>query len=154
MQGSKQHFGPRPSLAVLGPVKVTASGSFGGAKLGDLEGKLGYWEVILKLSWAMLRHVEVLKKDKLGRKRGSGSQEQPRMEIRKRDKVGRQGRSGSQEQLRKEITKGDKLGRKRGSSSQEQPRMEIMQRDKLGRRGGSGSQELPRRDIMKGDKPG
>ena len=28
-----------------------------GAKLGDLEGKLGYWEVMLKSSWAMLRYV-------------------------------------------------------------------------------------------------
>ena len=26
-----------------------------GAKLGDLEGKLGHREVMLKLSWAMLR---------------------------------------------------------------------------------------------------
>ena len=30
---------------------------FLGAKLGDLEGKLGYRQVMLKLSWAMLCHV-------------------------------------------------------------------------------------------------
>ena len=46
MQGSK------PSLAMLGPVLA--------AKLGDFEGKLGYREVMLKLSWAMLCHVEAI----------------------------------------------------------------------------------------------
>ena len=52
MQGSKHYFGPRlgPSLAILGPVKV----SLLGAKLGDLEGKLGYREVMFKLNGAML----------------------------------------------------------------------------------------------------
>ena len=36
----------------MGPVALRL-----GAKLGDLEGKLGYREVMLKLSWAMLCHV-------------------------------------------------------------------------------------------------
>ena len=31
-----------------------------GAKLGGLEGKLGYREVMLKLSWAMLCDVEAI----------------------------------------------------------------------------------------------
>ena len=46
MQGSKQHFGLRlgPSLAILGPVKV----------FGSFEGKLGYREVMLKLSQTLL----------------------------------------------------------------------------------------------------
>ena len=61
MQGSKQHFGPRlgPSLAILGPVKVSGSystaswgkvgGSWGqvGLSGGHVEAKLGY--VMLKL---------------------------------------------------------------------------------------------------------
>ena len=49
------------SLAILGPVKV--SGSYSSAscgKLGDLEDKLGYREVMLKLRWAMLCHVEAI----------------------------------------------------------------------------------------------
>ena len=51
MQGSKQHFGRRlgPSLAILCPVKALLLA----AMLGDLEGKL-------KLSWAMLCHVEAI----------------------------------------------------------------------------------------------
>ena len=52
---------------------------------------------------------EIMKGGKLGRQRGSSSQEQPR--IMKRDKLGRQGGSGSQEQPRRDIMKGDKLGR-------------------------------------------
>ena len=56
MQGSKQHFGPRlgPSLAILGPAKASgATALLLAAKLGDLEGKLSYRGVMLKLSWAM-----------------------------------------------------------------------------------------------------
>ena len=56
MQGSKQRVGPRlgPSLAIF------ATGLLLAAKLGDLEGKLGYRKVMLKLSWAMLCHVEAI----------------------------------------------------------------------------------------------
>ena len=42
-----------PSLAIL-----EATALLLGAKLGDLEGKLGNREVMLKLSWAMLYHAE------------------------------------------------------------------------------------------------
>ena len=63
MQGWKQHFGPRsgpswPSWALLSYPEATAMVL--GAKLGDLEGKLGYREVMLKLSWAMLCYVEAI----------------------------------------------------------------------------------------------
>ena len=44
-------------VAILGPVKVSGSYS---SRLGDLEGKLSYREVILKLSMAMLCHVEAI----------------------------------------------------------------------------------------------
>ena len=91
---------------------------------------------------------------KLGRQGDSDSQEQPRKEIIKRDKLERQGGSGSQEK-RREIVKGDKgeaaaksspEGKSeretslRGSGSQEQ-RREIVKGDKVGRQGGSGGQE-------------
>ena len=54
MQGSKQHFGPRlgqvwPSWALLRYLEATAL--LLAAKLGDLEGKLRYREVMLKLTW-------------------------------------------------------------------------------------------------------
>ena len=42
----------------LGPLEATAL--LLGAKLGDLEGKFGYREVMLKLSRAMLCHVEAI----------------------------------------------------------------------------------------------
>ena len=60
MQGSKQHFGPRlgASWALLRYLEATAL--LLGAKLGDLEGKLGYREAMLKLSWAMLCYVEAI----------------------------------------------------------------------------------------------
>ena len=51
-----------------------------------------------------------MKGDKLGRRGGSGSQEQPRREITKGDRLGRHGGRGRQE----------REGRQ-GSSSQEQP---------------------------------
>ena len=56
MQGSKQRFGPRlgPSLAILGPARYLEATAL------LLEGKLGYREVMLKLSWAMLCHVEAI----------------------------------------------------------------------------------------------
>ena len=52
-------FGPRlgPSLATLGPVKVLyleATAMLLGAKLGDLEGKLGCRGVVFKPSWGIL----------------------------------------------------------------------------------------------------
>ena len=60
MQGSRQDFGPRlgkvwPPWALLRYLEAIAL--LLGAKWGDLEGKLGYLEVMLKLSWAMLRYV-------------------------------------------------------------------------------------------------
>ena len=59
MQGSKQHFGPR-----LGPSAILrypdATALLLGARLGGLEGKFSYREVMLKLSWAMLCHVEAI----------------------------------------------------------------------------------------------
>ena len=63
MQGWKQHLGPDwgqvwPSWALLRYLEATALLLV--AKLGDLEGKLGYREVMLKLSWAMLCHVEAI----------------------------------------------------------------------------------------------
>ena len=45
-----------PSWALLRYLEATAL--FLAAKFGDVEGKLGYREVMLKLSWAMLCHVE------------------------------------------------------------------------------------------------
>ena len=57
MQGWKQHFGPRsmPSWPSWTPLRcLEATAMLLGAKLGDLEGKLGHREVMLKLSWAML----------------------------------------------------------------------------------------------------
>ena len=54
MQGSRQRYCGQvwPSWA--------AQLYFLGARLGDFEGKLNYREVILKLSWAMLCHVEAI----------------------------------------------------------------------------------------------
>ena len=77
MQGSKQHFGPRlgPSLAILGPVKATAL--LLGEKLGDLEGKLGYREVMFKLSWAMLCYVEAICQILFGHVAGFASKNAP-----------------------------------------------------------------------------
>ena len=64
LQGSRQHFGPRlgPSLATLGPALqyLEATALLLAAKLGDLEGRLGYRGVMLKLSWAMLCYVEAI----------------------------------------------------------------------------------------------
>ena len=60
MRGSKQHFGPRSglSLAILGPVRVSGSySSASGGKVGDSWGQVG---LSLKLSWAMLCHVEAI----------------------------------------------------------------------------------------------
>ena len=48
-----------PSWALLRYLEATAL--LLAAKLGDLEGKLGYREVMLKLSWAMFCHVEAVK---------------------------------------------------------------------------------------------
>ena len=62
MQGWKQHFGPRsgPSWPSWAPLRyLEATATLLGAKLGDLEGKLGHREVVLKLSWAMLCSKEV-----------------------------------------------------------------------------------------------
>ena len=47
-----------PSWALLRYLEATAL--LLAAKLGDLEGKLAYREVMLKLSWAMLCHVEAI----------------------------------------------------------------------------------------------
>ena len=47
-----------PSWALLRYLEATAL--LLGAKSGDLEGKLGYREVMLKLSWAMLYYVEAI----------------------------------------------------------------------------------------------
>ena len=80
MQGSKQHFGPRwrPSLAILGPVirYLEATALLLAAKLGHLEGKLGYRGVMLELSWAMLCllcHAEAICQILLGRVVGFAS---------------------------------------------------------------------------------
>ena len=75
----------------------------------------------------------------------------------KRDKLGRQGGRGSQEQARMEIMKGDKW---RETRRQRQPRAEwrSWKETNEGRQGGSGSQEQPRMERdheerqMKGDK--
>ena len=49
------------SLAILALLRyLEATAMLLGAKLGDLEGKLRYWEVMLKLSWAMLCYVEAI----------------------------------------------------------------------------------------------
>ena len=47
-----------PSWALLRYLEATAL--LLAAKLGDLEGKLGYRAVMLKLSWAILCHVEAI----------------------------------------------------------------------------------------------
>ena len=47
-----------PSWALLRYLEATALLLV--AKLGDLEGKLGYREVMFKLSWAMLCYVEAI----------------------------------------------------------------------------------------------
>ena len=53
-------LGP-PSLAILGLLRhLEATALLLAAKLGDLEGKLGYREVMLKLSRAMLCQVEAI----------------------------------------------------------------------------------------------
>ena len=66
--------------------------------------------------------MDIMKGNKLGRRGGSGSQEQPRREIMKKNKRGRQGGSGSQDQPRREIMKVNMRGRQGGSGRQEQHR--------------------------------
>ena len=69
-------FGPDrgqvwPSWALLRYLEATAL--LLAAKLGDLEGKLGYREVMLKLRWAMLCHVEAISQFLLGHAVGFAS---------------------------------------------------------------------------------
>ena len=57
MQGWKQHFGPRlePSLAILGPVKVSGGYSYASwSKVGGSWGQVGLSEVVFKVSWKIL----------------------------------------------------------------------------------------------------
>ena len=59
--GHEPGLDPSVSLDGCGLLRyLEATAQLLAAKLGDLEGKLGYREVMLKLSWAMLCHVEAI----------------------------------------------------------------------------------------------